>query len=60
MEISLKKLFSSEPKSEISNQPVTNDETRKEGETYKQYGFRMAGKSEGNELSLPPNLQAIY
>lgn len=60
MELPIRKLFASEKSSEVENKPVTKDEARQEGETYKQYGFRLAGRSEGNELSLQPNLHAIY
>lgn len=60
MELPIRKLFASEKNSEVENKPVTKDEARQEGETYKQYGFRLAGRSEGNELSLHPNLHAIY
>lgn len=33
---------------------------RQEGETYHQYGFRIAGLSAGNSYTLLPSLQSVY
>jgi hypothetical protein len=62
----LKNLFVTKP------EPLQNDEVsepqkvfevsnhaRKEGETYNQYGFRVAGLSEGNPHTLFPCLQSV-
>lgn len=35
-------------------------ESRQDGETFKQYGFRMAGRSEGGLQSFIPCLQSVY
>ncbi|MBR3479874.1 MAG: hypothetical protein IKH32_04105 [Prevotella sp.] len=35
-------------------------ENRKEGETYKEYGFRMAGRTEGGLHAFTPCLQSVY
>ena len=64
----LKNLFVTKPEPE----PLLNDEVsapqnvfevnshaRKEGETYSQYGFRVAGLSEGNPHTLFPCLQSV-
>lgn len=36
-----------------------NSHARKDGETYNQYGFRVAGLSEGNPHTLVPCLQSV-
>lgn len=36
------------------------DHTRREGETYNQYGVRVAGLSEGNPHALTPCLQSVF
>lgn len=64
---SVKNLFAtkSEPidaGSEIASQNVlqTGTYAREDGETYKQYGFRVAGLSAGNPHTLLPCLQSVY
>lgn len=66
---SVKNLFATRPEPE----PLQNDDTvasaqniieinshaRRDGETYNQYGFRVAGLSEGNPHTLVPCLQAV-
>ena len=50
------------PKEEFSspqNVFEVSNHTRKEGETYNQYGFRVAGLSEGNPHTLFPCLQSF-
>lgn len=38
----------------------TNNQSRQEGETYKQYGFRMAGLMEGGVQAFVPCLHSVY
>lgn len=62
METSLKKLFSLGKSSEesLNQSQVPSQEYRQAGETYKQYGFRIAGLTQGSIQSLTPNLQTVY
>lgn len=39
---------------------VTSGHARRSGETYRDYGFRVAGLSEGSIHTLPPCLQSVY
>ncbi|MDE7166420.1 MAG: hypothetical protein K2O17_05265 [Bacteroidaceae bacterium] len=64
---SVKSLFATKPESidadsETAFQSVSQTGTyaREEGETYKQYGFRVAGLSAGNFHTLLPCLQSVY
>ena len=65
---SVKNLFVTRPEPELlQNDAVTSqqnvlrvsDHARKVGETYNQYGFRVAGLSEGNPHTLDPCLLAV-
>lgn len=58
----LKRLFSSPT---IEEPTTVEDSThqnnaRQEGETYKQYGVRLAGLSAASEQALAPTLQSVY
>lgn len=44
----------------VEELPNVKSESRQEGETYKQYGFRMAGISQGGLQSFTPCLQSVY
>jgi len=48
--------------SSVGQQIMSEDgaHVRKDGETYNQYGFRIAGLSEGNPFTLAPCLQTVY
>lgn len=66
---SVKNLFVTRPEPELlqnsDNVPSAqnvieiNSHARRDGETYNQYGFRVAGLSEGNPHTLVPCLQAV-
>ena len=43
-----------------ANNTSTDGHTKKTHETYKDYGFRIAGLCEGNSLNLSPCLQSVY
>ena len=64
---SVRNLFATKPDpvdagTEIAPQNVLQVGThaRREGETYNQYGLRVAGLSEGNPHTLVPCLQSVY
>lgn len=64
---SVKNLFTTKPDpietgTAIERQNVLEVGThaRRDGETYNQYGFRVAGLSEGNPHTLHPCLQSVY
>ena len=65
---SIKNLFTTVPESEPMQEgepsmpqtiEIVRDYVRKADETYNQYGFRVAGLSEGNPHTLVPCLQAV-
>ena len=65
---SIKNLFATRPEPEpiqddtaVAPQNIfeVSNHARKAGETYSQYGFRVAGLSEGNPHTLVPCLQAV-
>lgn len=57
-----KKIFSSRnDEQEIQAEaPCVNSDSRREAETYKEYGFRMAGRCEGGLHAFIPCLYAVY
>lgn len=57
-----KKIFSlkNSDAAKIEEIKAIRTENRQDGETYKQYGFRMAGRSEGGLQSFIPCLQSVY
>ena len=58
----IKKMFSSRKQDTAKSEENLNarSESRQEGETYKQYGFRMAGISQGGLQAFVPCLQSVY
>lgn len=56
-----KKLFGIKDK-DATTVPVQtiNKDQKQEGETYKQYGIRVAGLSQGSTFCLLPSLHAVY
>lgn len=44
----------------MTNGSIAPNESRKSNETYKQYGFRMAGISQGVLQTFTPHLQSVY
>lgn len=57
----IKKIFSlKSDAAPMTSGNTTPSESRKSQETYKQYGFRMAGISQGVLQAFTPNLQAVY
>ena len=59
MDNPIKNMFStkSEP---VENKVCDTSHIKHEGETYKQYGLRVAGLSEGSLHTLLPCLQSVY
>ncbi len=57
----IKKIFSLKSDAiPMTSDDTTPSESRKSQETYKQYGFRMAGISQGVLQAFTPHLQAVY
>lgn len=62
----LKNLFATKDELELiapqvnQNVDVISSHARKSGETYHDYGFRVAGLSEGSIFALQPCLQSVY
>ncbi|MBQ6208183.1 MAG: hypothetical protein IJK42_00200 [Prevotella sp.] len=46
--------------SKIKDVEAVRTESRQDGETYKQYGFRMAGISQGGLQAFTPCIQSVY
>lgn len=54
-------LFSTAKKpKDITNVPTPSNHARMQGESYRDYGFRLAGLSAGSIFSLPPCFQSVY
>lgn len=57
----IKKIFSlKSDAAPMTNGNTTPSESRKSKETYKQYGFRMAGISQGVLQAFTPNLHSVF
>ena len=58
---SLKSLFNISSGATTPTANITqNDEARRTGETYKEYGERLAARSNANNYVLQPTLQSVY
>lgn len=57
-----KKIFSlrNNDNAKIEEVEAIKSESRQDGETYKQYGFRMAGISQGGLQAFTPCVQSVY
>lgn len=56
-------LFSTKKQKEViaaEDNPVSNSQSRRSGETYTQWGTRICGIVEGSLNALPPYLQKVY